>query len=305
VRSSFPTSGERWRRTQVVASNLRYLQLLDVASEALARADVPFLYLKGAAYLDSLYPDLSQRGMCDLDCLIDPIHRNRARRALEQVGFRYIEPPPGREATWDQHYNAQFSSADGAMLELHTAFCPLGQYSIDYVAVWQRHVVHCAGERVIPTLAPEDSLIYAAIHEAKHAFDVPVDAREDIRRIIQHWQPDWSVVLQRATEWGARSSLYVMLRAARRAGADVPSAVLIALRPSPVKRVALRALLTKDGEKSRLPGTSSLVQLATALIVADDQRQNVRFLSTYAGRRTRDFLSQLSRGGTALPRLPD
>jgi hypothetical protein len=277
-------------RARILASNLRHLQVLELAAGAFKQARIPFLCLKGAAYLDTLFPDLSEREMCDVDVLVSANHRPQARRALEDFGFWYTPPPPTHEGGWDGHYSWHFRSPDHVLLELHAGFCQFGRYSIDYPGVWERSVTYPVEGRAVTTLSPEDSLLYAAVHEAKHSFALHASAREDVRRIIETWRPDWKQVVERAREWGAASSVYVTLLASRKYGASVPAWVLTKLRPGAARRAALHALVRLEGDcNGRWPASWPVVQAATALAFSDRNRQNLLMLSHYANRRTRDL----------------
>ena len=53
-----------------LAGNMAALQEMERLRGLLEQAGVEVILLKGAAFLDTIYPDLSERSMCDLDFLI-------------------------------------------------------------------------------------------------------------------------------------------------------------------------------------------------------------------------------------------
>ncbi len=281
------------RDLAVVASNLYLLQLADTIRADLARAGVAMLFLKGTAYLDTLYPDPGARPMADVDFLIHPRDRSRVAHVLAKRDFVPDSPPAGREYSWQHHYNWAYRPrhAEQPLVEAHVGLCPDGRFAIDYDGLWRRARRYRVGGRVVPTLGPEDSLLYAAIHEAKHSFhsDHPT-RREDIRRIIAVWRPHWQTVVTRARQWGVATAVWLVLSASARHGATVPGRVLDALRPSPLRATALDALVDVHGNgAARFPVRWRAVQLATTLATAEHAPGLARYLARYAVKRWRDW----------------
>lgn len=299
-------SAQPVRRAQILASNLRALHALDQLRDALTCAGVPVLYLKGAAFLDTLYPDLGTRRMCDVDFLIPPAHRERARDILVSLGYRFQPAPAARRHSWRHHYNWQFhlSAADDMLFEAHVELCQPGRYPIDHDGLFARAVTYRVGEREIPTLCPEDSLLYAAIHEAKHWFHIDPERREDIRRMIDAWPPDWDQVVSRARAWHITTAVFITATAARIAGAGIPARVLDALRPSWMRRVVLDALVDRAAGSARLAPDRRLAQLAMTLATADRLRDVTGFLALYADKRARDLVLSLVPRGRARSLAP-
>src|SRR5688572_12406115 len=188
----------------IAGANLYRLERLEEVRAALQARGIPLLYLKGAAFLDTLYPELDSREMSDVDALVRGEDFARAREIIESLGYRRQAGGPEVEQFYSWAY-----VQPGITLEIHRAFCHEAQYDVDYAGVWKRAVVHRAPSRTIPTLCPEDTLLQLALHEAKHAFFVDERSGEDVRRAIREWRPDWRTVVDRAREWSMSLVLYI------------------------------------------------------------------------------------------------
>ena len=158
-----PESPPSARRSaaRVFASNLHALDTLERIRSALAAEGISTLYLKGAAFLDTLYEDLSSRDMCDLDILVRRSDRAAAIAILCREGVRPAHAPRGRRFSYSRHYNHQFfvGAGDALKLELHTEVAQEKRYRIPYADLWERAVEYRCADRLIPTLSPEDTVL--------------------------------------------------------------------------------------------------------------------------------------------------
>lgn len=283
-------------RRSVLASNLHRLNRLDALRIALERRGIDVLYLKGAAFLDTLYPDLGARPMTDVDVLVRASDLDAAELTLLEEGYEpHIVPrvQGTRSATLDELYCRPYLHS-GLLIELHRGICHWAQYDVDYEGMFARAVRLRADERIVPTLSPEDALLGSAVHEAKHFFALGERSSEDVHRIIEVWRPDWDVVVQRAAEWRARVPVFVsLLRARNTKGSAVPAWVLDRLRPRGIRARWLKALFDLNRGCPRFSGVTRPVQLA-ALPVTLEVAQLGCFLLDYgrlraldASRRTR------------------
>lgn len=278
------------RDHRVAAANLRYLQIADDVVGHLRRAGVPALYLKGSAYLDTLY-QLDERPMSDVDILIRAADRAACSRLLEASGYRALPPPPGRAHSWPHHYNWPFvpAASPDVLIEVHVELCQPGRYRIDYGGLWRRARELAVRDRTVAMLGAEDSLLHASVHELKHSFDIDPARREDIARMIAAWPVDWQIVTDRAREWGIATGLYVTLYASACAEIDVPTPVLDRLRPSRATRRLLGALIDLDRGVLRLRPLNRATQGLAMAATADRPGDFLRFAALYARKRWRDL----------------
>ncbi|MCB9667537.1 MAG: nucleotidyltransferase family protein [Myxococcales bacterium] len=279
-------------RNNILGHNMLRLAALDEVRAELERLGIPLLFLKGAAFLDTLYPDLAERAMCDIDVLVPARDMSRAARVLLAMGFRRSGPDK-RPATYHEHYEWVYLRDEPfpITLELHRAFCQSQRHPIDYDALFGRAVVYHSHSRQIPTLCAEDSLLYVALHEAMHSFAIDGRSAEDVRRIIAGWHPNWGLVVSRAKEWHMTLALYVCLCASvRQQNAEVPSHVMDALRPGRLRRAILHKLLhmhrTAHAPTVRV---GRLRQLFTLVLTIEAPNHLMQFCLYYARLRVRDL----------------
>jgi hypothetical protein len=285
------------RNPNVLVQNILRLAALEEIRGVLASRGIPILYIKGAAFLDTLYPDLSERSMCDVDVLVGPKHQPAAAEVLSSMGFRR-SGPVNRPVTYDEHYEWVFlrDHPSPITFELHRGFCQDQRHSIDYDGIWARHVVYERGGRIIPTLCPEDCLLHVALHEAMHSFIIDGRSAEDIQRIVSIWKPNWDTVVARAKQWQMTFALYVSLHASiRQRATQVPDDVMAALRPGKVRHALLERLVDmKHTGRSPQERLSRSTQLMTLLLTIEEPANLIRFGAYYGQLRARDWFQRIS-----------
>src|ERR1700675_3197409 len=145
--------------------------------EHFERRQVRAVPYKGPVLAQSLYRDLGLRSFSDLDFLIFPADFERAKQALAEIGYRpsgEINPAvesPALERLWLRTgYERSFDSAAGKnLVELQWALLP-HFYAVDLGVqdLLARAGKAVVGEREVPCLSPEDSLLVLCLHAAKH-----------------------------------------------------------------------------------------------------------------------------------------
>jgi hypothetical protein len=252
-------------------------------------AQIPLLYLKGAAFLDTLYPELDSREMSDVDALVRRADFERARTVIESLGYRRQPGGPSVEQFYGWAY-----VLPGITLEIHRAFCDEAQYEVDYPSIFERAVVHRTAARIIPTLSPEDTLLQLALHEAKHAFFVDERSGEDVRRVIREWRPDWRTLIDRARAWRMTLVLYVSLMQSR-SESEVPAWVLSELRPPALKHRLLELVLDLEGpRRSRFEARTRAARLATTLLITERSSNLTRLALRFAKIKIEDLIDSLT-----------
>ncbi|RLB49376.1 MAG: hypothetical protein DRJ42_21130 [Deltaproteobacteria bacterium] len=273
-----------------VASNVVSLAHVRRIEEALESAGIEVVRLKGSGYLGTLYPTFDRR-MVDVDLLVRPVERPRARRVLQQCGYAVVPPPRHWRYSWHQHYNWQFVG-DGVrpMLELHQALCAAGLFDIDSDGLVDRRVRRSDGVSEMYTLCPEDALLHLGVHLVKDGYQHDERLPADAARMIEQWRPDWDVVVERAHRWRVTAGLRYVLEEARGAGAEVPESALEGLG-SPGRGAAIRAIVGELGPlRSR---ALRFTKLAVLALEPRGGRNLARFASRYALRRSVDGLYAL------------
>lgn len=169
---------EEARRT--AASALALLAPLRAVVAALDAAGIPHLLWKGPALAVEAWGDVGARQCDDLDIVIAPADRHRARQVVGALGWRaQHEMSPRQEeaiyrgrGAWELRH-----AADGVLLELHWSFSALRYPGrLPVAEVLARAVdLSVGGVRVrVPSAA--DALVLLAQHATKHGWSSLEDA---------------------------------------------------------------------------------------------------------------------------------
>lgn len=210
-------------------------------------AGIDVALLKGAALAVTAYASFAERGMGDVDLLIDPARGRQAHELLQAAGWSW-----DRDRFPDGAYGAHHhlppladTRGSGLRLELHTAPLPAGHRyrlsSADLLA--GARMVHVAG---VPVRVPEPHLhvVHAAAHLAwSHLMESGAwNTLRDVATLATSRMLDWGRLVEVARGTGTMHSTYWTLRLARTlVGLPVPDEILGALEPR-VSRPMLAAL---------------------------------------------------------------
>ncbi|MFD2264710.1 nucleotidyltransferase family protein [Lacibacterium aquatile] len=194
------------------------LQLLGSFKESA----IPVLTFKGAAYGAQIMGDPVRRGGIDIDLLVPPKEGNRASDLLLSLGYR-----PAGPAEWKSQ---TFVSSAMPQVDLHTHIAAQAEVLSALHPFEHMTFVNIAGMQV-PTLAPEDAIVYAAYHGIRHAW-----AR-------LHWAFDLAVALDNpAVDWSKVSTRAHALRCERHLAAALGFAAATFNRRQPPGFVAMTPL---------------------------------------------------------------
>lgn len=211
--------------------------------DALDRAGIPVVLLKGAALAVSVYGGFAARPMDDLDLLIEPEDATRAREALEQVGWFWDRDfyPESRYVSHQHRPPLVDRRGTDATIELHTRLFAEGHpFAFESSLVRRRSIgVDFAG-RTLRIPEPSHHLVHAALHFTwghTCAFGARRTAR-DIAVLAESGRVDWGLVEAIASASGAATGVHWALRLARSlANAPVPEDVVARLAPRISPRV--------------------------------------------------------------------
>jgi hypothetical protein len=217
------------------ARNLSLQAALDQVVTALADLSIPAMLLKGAALIESVYPDIGLRPMGDLDILVPRSSIEDAHRAVEALGYvvwgvRLSRHDASQLARHHHHYPLERGSVT---VELHhhiTSATP----EFDITGFWERAV---AGPGPVPHLlpSPEDLFLHGAVH-----FSVDRIARlgsglgqlADLAWIAAQQPIDWDAVTTRARDYGVGDQLFLALLAGQvLLGELAPTDAVAAVQP--------------------------------------------------------------------------
>ena len=232
---------ERLERADLASSFLSLVarQTLAEAIQAFDDAGIRAVVLKGFAISEAVYPGAAARPMVDLDLLVRDADAAGAAACLERLGYR---DEPDHNPAFDRRFGGEirFRRADENRLavELHwdllNSEWPRRAMRIPAEAWWQRAVPLAIGPVRTWALAPDDTLLYLAIHLAiHHTYDGPLMFLDLDRLICNGPALDWDAIVRDATACRVRHCLYFALEFTRRLyGTPIPAPVLSALQPS-------------------------------------------------------------------------
>ena len=166
---------------------------LRAAVSALAGAGIPTVALKGVALVEAVYSDPTLRLMSDVDLWLPDKSLPDAVRALGLVGFEIptrlkhvagpASPAGERELIWRDA---------PVLLELHAP--PTSFERLDDVRrrlAWERAAPSAAFGPALRILRGEDLLLHAALHAARHDFELGLRPLVDILLIVERWGTSW------------------------------------------------------------------------------------------------------------------
>ncbi len=190
-------------------ARFRAAELNDAAAsacDALRQSGVAALWLKGAALAMQSPAGFGVRNMGDLDLMIAPEDRDRARQALQRAGWS-----SGMGSGYDAHHHeAPMLRPGGLRLELHTGLFPPGHpFADEPASTWlSRGQSVRWGERSVLVLPPVWHMVHASVHWAwSHEGTVGTwQYLHDVHRLTAGWAtdgPEWASVAQSAELIGA------------------------------------------------------------------------------------------------------
>jgi putative nucleotidyltransferase-like protein len=219
------------------AASVKVKRLLGRSLDALSAAGVAPVVLKGIPLAERLYGDAGHRASTDVDLWVLPEDVSRAQHALEGLGLRAA---PAHEP-----HHVELFSPEG-LVELHRyPIAPFGEL-LPGTALRDRAIESETGGRRHLRLAPDDELLYLAVHATNHllqrlawVYDLKLVARAEPSL-------DWERLLRTAGETGTASLAFYALDAATRLlETPIPAQVLSALRPSRWRAAAAERLFSE------------------------------------------------------------
>jgi hypothetical protein len=233
---------------------------------ALDRAGIPALALKGAALIETVYPDPAQREMLDIDVLVPRSQLAAAKQALTPLGYRAMPSAEGLAGQPEQlrvatphHDPALVGEEQLVAVELHHHVALAGEGHFDIDGFWQRARTVPATGHGIPS--PEDLLLHVCFHFMRNRLGGSAQRRNtggalaqifDINRIVTSEPVDWDAFARTTRSYGLDAKAFLALFAARELGVAVPRDALDEIRPQGFddevgrRLVALRVLRAGD-----------------------------------------------------------
>jgi hypothetical protein len=230
------------RKTAI--DNLVALAEFRAIGRILEEESIPFVLLKGAAYLVDLYDEPGQRALTDIDLLIRRDDAGRVARRLAGAGYRGVI---GRDFPGNRRFEMS-SPGDAAVgFEFHWALGLPNRFGVDAEEVWRR-----AGAAVLEGVSclrasPEDALLYHVAHLADHYFGPSLKWLVDLRLMFRSWPIDREALAGRSAAWRVRTALYLaLLHFDRVFPGEAPAGLMERVAPGSWRRVLLHGRISPD-----------------------------------------------------------
>jgi hypothetical protein len=210
---------DHWRR-QLAEETARQLILtreLGRVLSAFARAGIAVIPLKGPALGETLYRHPGCRPCRDLDVLVRPERVEQADALLRDLGYRRDADAHSFEFDLAYDHATLYVGMSGVHVDLHWSLLSDPRYTWDEDAarsVWERGVPTVIATTPALALAPEDLLLYLALHLAVHHALAGLLWYYDLFLLLERHASalDWPTMRGRAGRWRVRSALCFVLQ---------------------------------------------------------------------------------------------
>jgi Uncharacterised nucleotidyltransferase len=212
-----PTNVSQQLRHYFQSNSLRNLSMMGELLKLLRAFEergitaVPY---KGPVLAACIYGNLALREFIDIDILVRKQDIIRVRMLLTSLGYRQeVLLNQSQEAAFlrsQQEY--VFSRNGGSIIEIHWAVTPRNySFPLDPEDLWERLQEVRLGGDIVPTLSPEDLLLFLCVHGSKH-FWHRLAWIGDVAELIRAQKGmDWERLVGRAESLGSRRMLLLGL----------------------------------------------------------------------------------------------
>jgi hypothetical protein len=191
-----------WRRAAREADHAAHLAVLERLDGVLASAGIPAAVLKGALFGERFYARPSARATSDIDLLVDEARLGAVLTSVSKIG--YVAAVGAKEERFRrEHHHLHCSHPNALPLEVHFhAYRGFGRVLPSEPLLARRGASGRDGFSAIGVLAPEDELVYLAVHAASHRF-VRLGWLYDMRLLLETMSPSQvELAALRARSWG-------------------------------------------------------------------------------------------------------
>jgi hypothetical protein len=217
-------------------------------SEALEKARVQMILLKGSALAHTVYPDASWRPFADLDFLVRGKDFQLATEVLADMGFHRSLPEP--RARFDVRFGkaAELNGPGGLMVDLHRTLVvgPFGLW-IDLDELFSGTASLDVGGCSLRRLDDTSLFLHACIHASLGWWPPLLMPVRDVAQVATSAEVDWDLVAERTRRWRLAAVVRHALETASRVlGAGIPDEAksVLAIEPRRKERRALNAYIT-------------------------------------------------------------
>jgi hypothetical protein len=197
---------------------------------------MPVIALKGLALAKNIYGDIALRPMSDIDLLLKGEDLVKAGRILLSLGYKQ-DFPAWESMLKTYHHLPSFTNKSGTIIELHWNIVTLDSpIKVDLEGLWARSGLIKVDNTEVCVFSAEDLFLHLCVHAGFHLQTVldliPFCDMAGLMKTCAD-KIDWQIVINRATRWGARKCVYLMLLLVRELlGAAPPDKILSQIKPT-------------------------------------------------------------------------
>ncbi|PKN88639.1 MAG: hypothetical protein CVU46_00080 [Chloroflexi bacterium HGW-Chloroflexi-8] len=209
---------------QLIAQYIHWQPHLNALFSALEAAEIPFLVLKGWAFIPDLYPDPSiGRPLGDVDLLVQPQKFSKAVRLILNLGYQ----PGSKHSNYGYDRKSSYTpkelafyNAAGVSIDLHSHIFPTfwsqAAYPMDMDVVWEsRQLFTDWGGNSLERLSAELNFLHLITHIVRHGLlDMNQNSYRDLVRLLEKYGSvlDWVQIRKLVVDWRLQSAFFFVRR---------------------------------------------------------------------------------------------
>jgi len=268
----------------IIAQYIHWQPHLKALFSALKAAEIPFLVLKGWAFIPDLYPKAEEaRPLGDIDLLVQAQKFPDAVRLLLELGYQPGSKHPNYGYDRKSIYTPKelaFTNAAGVSIDLHRHIFPTfwsqAAFPIDMDVVWNSCQPFTDwGGNSLQRLSPELNFLHLITHIVRHGLlDTGQNSYRDLVRLLEkHGDSlDWAQISALVENWHLHGSFYFVRRICERVfRVQFPAAIKAGWQPGFLRLWFVDRILTALW--NRQPGSEHwLLKALLTLSLVDQPR---------------------------------
>ena len=229
------------------ARNIWLLSKLGEILQIFREGEIPVIVLKGAALLETVYPDIGLRPITDLDLMVHRKDLPEIKEGLSRLGYENSEAYP------------EDFVKEGLMIDLHWELINVTRVGsrakackIEISDFWQNSQALRISGMETRVLSPEYLLIDLCLHLVFHHGLSGLVWFIDIAEVLRFYQEeiDWDKFVNKVGKYGIEKPLYYALLCVKEIlEAPIPEGILDSLRPARegfLEKKFLHSILNKE-----------------------------------------------------------
>lgn len=212
-------------KTANLARNIILYDELQKMLSSFNKNNIPAIVMKGAALAETVYPNIGQRPMTDIDLLINIEDLPLIEKELLKSGYKKDEN------VLLPHYTKKISEYNFIFLDLHYELWFLNEKYLR--EIWQNAVPARIADTEVLMMNPSDTIIHLAVHCVVDHGNIKKVYIDDAEKMINHCNDsmNWSLLLEKVENYDVQIPVYAFLTKLNQEKKCVPLNILEQLKP--------------------------------------------------------------------------